>query len=381
MRSRRKGKKKLIIVGILLILVLVFGKFIWQAAQLTPMLFDLLFKKEITLKKADNNINILLLGIGGGKHDGPNLSDTVIFVNIDPRNKTVSMVSIPRDLWVPDLNAKINSAYAFGEEKQKGGGLILAKAVVSRIVGQPIDYGFRIDFDGFIKAVDLMGGLDVTVDRVLDDYEYPIEGKEEDTCGHTPEEVDALATASSQLEAFPCRYKHLHFDKGLQHMDGKTALEFVRSRHAVGEEGSDFARSKRQQKIITAFKNKAFSLGTIFNPTKLLGLYSTLQDSIDTDIKQEEFDDFIRLAQQMKDTRIQSLAVDQGDPEEERDGLLTTPVDTSEFRGQWVLIPAAGNGDFSEVHAYLNCKLKNLDCPSPTPSPEVTPTGTQQRTR
>ena len=68
-------------------------------------------------------------------------------------------------------------------------------------------------------------------------------------------------------------------------MDGKTALTFVRSRHAEGEEGSDFARSKRQEKIIQAFKDKLFSFQTIINPAKIISLYDILKDSIDTDIK------------------------------------------------------------------------------------------------
>ncbi len=273
-------------------------------------MFQLLFNKNIDLKKTTNNhINILLLGIGGGNHEGPNLTDTIIFMSIDPKTKKIDLFSIPRDMWVPDLRAKINTAYAYGEEKEKGGGLKLAKAVVKKILGQPVDYGIRIDFDGFIKAIDLVGGLDITVDNVLDDYEYPIAGKENETCGHTEEELIELATASSQLDAFPCRYKHIHFDKGPQHMTGKSALEYVRSRHAQGYEGSDFARSRRQEKVITAFKNKVFSIETFFNPTKLLGLYGTLQDSIDTDIKQDEFDDFIRLAPQLKRGKMERAKI------------------------------------------------------------------------
>lgn len=361
-------KKTFLLIGIILV-VLLCGRLLFGALQLSPFFFQLLFNKNIDLKKTtSNHINILLLGIGGGAHDGPNLTDTVIFMSIDPKTKKIDLVSIPRDLWVPDIPGKVNTAYAFGEEKVKGGGLKLAKAVVSKILGQPVDYGVRIDFDGFVKAIDLVGGLDIYVDNVLDDYEYPIEGKENETCGYTEEELITLATASSQLDAFPCRYKHIHFDKGLQHMNGKTALEYVRSRHAEGQEGSDFARSKRQEKLINSFKNKVFSLETFFNPAKILGLYGTLKDSIDTDIKQDEFDDFIRLAQQLKGVKMQSATIDIGDEAQSREGLLEHPLDPTPFGGQWVLAPKAGNGDFSEIQKYVRCYIAGT-CPTPTPTP------------
>src|SRR6202044_4061424 len=98
----------------------------------------------------------------------------------------------------------------------------------------------------------------------------------------------------------PCRFKHIHFNKGEQHMDGETALEYVRSRHALGPEGSDFARSKRQEKVISAFKAKLFSAGTILNPIKMVDLINTLNGSLETDIKQSKYGNFIQLGQEMK---------------------------------------------------------------------------------
>ncbi|EKD86324.1 MAG: cell envelope-related transcriptional attenuator, partial [uncultured bacterium] len=136
------------------------------------------------------------------------------------------MISLPRDTWSSDIKGKINKAYSDGEETRHGGGLVLAKTVVSKITGQNVDYGIVIDFSGFINAVDLMGGLDINVDKTFDDYEYPLTGKEDDPCDNKPEDLEKLATASSQLEAFPCRYEHLHFDRGMNHMDGETALKF-----------------------------------------------------------------------------------------------------------------------------------------------------------
>lgn len=330
-----------------------------------------IFNDSIDLKKQDERVNILLLGIGGGKHDGPNLSDTIIFASIDPKMKTISLVSIPRDFWDPDLDAKINTAYAFGEEREENGGLQLSREVVEKITGQKIDYVLRIDFAGFVKAVDLLGGLDITVERELDDYEYPITGKETDTCGVSEEKFDELATASSQLEAFPCRYEHVHFDPGRQHMDGETALKFVRSRHAIGVEGSDFARSMRQEKVISAFRDKVFSLGTILNPVKIVSLYDVLSDSIATDIKESEYDDFIKLAKKMEGSKTQSVIMDFGNEDDERYGLLINPPISPEFRGQWVIIPRKGNGEYEEIHEFIMCTLRGDIC-------EVTNTGIRE---
>lgn len=363
--------KKIIIVIFVVIFLALFSRLIFEGLKLTPVLFQLLFDKEIKIKKAQakTNINLLGLGIGGGRHDGPNLTDTVMFININEEKNTVTLVSIPRDLWVPEIKAKINTVYAYGEERKKGEGLTLSKKALSGILNQPIDYGIRIDFDGFVKAVDLIGGLNIEVEHVLEDYEYPIAGSEIDTCGHTEEEVQILATSSAQLEAFPCRYEYFHVSSGLQHMDGETALKFVRSRHARGTEGTDFARSKRQAKVISAFREKILSLETLLNPIKVMSLYDTVRENIDTDIEQMEFDDFIKLFQKMRGAKIKSIVLDFGDETTKRPGLLTAPMDATEYKNQWVLIPRLGNGDFSEIQKYINCEIKGDNClitPNPT---------------
>lgn len=347
-----------------LFLIAVLGlEVIVKTGSVSPFLFQLLFNKNIDLKKGDQNtINVLLLGIGGGKHEGPNLSDTIIFASLNIKDSKVALISLPRDVWSFDIDSKINTAYAKGEAKKKGGGVLLAKSVVGKITGQNIDYAVVIDFSGFVKAVDLMGGLDINVERSFDDFEYPIAGKEDDPCENESEDLEKLATASSQLDAFPCRYQHLHFDKGRGHMSGETALKFVRSRHAKGKEGTDFARSQRQEKIIKAFMDKAFSLQIIVNPTKIIGLYNAVEQSIDTDIQENEFDDFIKLAQRLQKARIQSVIIDYGDQENDRGGLLTHPPIDDKYNFEWVLIPRTGNEDYSEIHEFIRCKLTQEEC-------------------
>lgn len=353
---------KKILISLFLTLILVLEVVI-KGGNISPLLFQLLFNKNIELKKTTpDKINILLLGIGGGSHEGPNLTDTIILASLNTKDPKVTLISLPRDIWSEDIQGKINRAYSDGEKARRGGGLPLAKSVVGKITGQNVDYGGVIDFSGFTKSVDLMGGLDIEVERSFDDYEYPIEGKEDDPCDNDTSELEKLATASSQLEAFPCRYEHLHFDKGKNHMDGATALKFVRSRHAKGVEGSDFARSQRQEKVIKAFMDKVFSLQIIVNPAKVIGLYDTVKDSIDTDVNQNEFDDFIKLAQKLQKAKIQSVVIDYGDQRNKRGGLLTHPEISERYNYEWVLIPRTGNDNFSEIQEYIRCKLVRDEC-------------------
>jgi polyisoprenyl-teichoic acid--peptidoglycan teichoic acid transferase len=358
-----KMRKKVIAIGLLLFFVILFGRLIIEGAKWSPVFFQYFFQKEISLKKTENRVNVLFLGVGGGKHEGPLLTDTIIYASIDPKLQKVTLVSIPRDLWLPDIKSKVNTAYAFGEEVKRGGGLLLTKKVVEKILNQPVDYVLRIDFNGFIKAIDLIGGIDVNVEKSFEDLEYPISGKETDDCGFTGEEFEKRATSSAIPEAFPCRYEKISFRQGPERMGGNRALKFVRSRHAIGSEGTDFARARRQEIIIEAFSKKVFSLNILLNPNKLMGLYDVFQDSIDTDIEQKEYDDFIKLAQKMESAQTNNVIFFYSDPYSEKQGIFINPPASKAYNNQWVLIPRLGAGNFSEVQKYVECEIKTGNCP------------------
>lgn len=360
-----------IILGALLVIMTIK---LWPfLSEFFPTATHVLFHPGAALKEVNGKTNVLLLGIGGGSHDGPNLTDTIIFASIDWKKNTVTLVSIPRDLWVPNLQTdsgvkKINEAYA-------AQGLSLAESTVGSVVGQQIQYGIRLDFQGFVDAIDQIGGIDVTVANTLDDYNYPLSGKEDDACGHTPEEIKTFtATPSAEVDNFDffsCRYKHLHFDVGQQHMDGETALEFVRSRHGVGSEGSDFARSARQQLVIEAARNKMIS-SALFSPGKLLGLYGILKGSIDTDMTSTDLGLFLDKLPTLKNAKVITAVVDLGDYLTQRAGLLQLAPIEPMYDNLSVLIPRVGNGDFSEIHAFVTCEITKGNCTvSQTP---VTPT-------
>lgn len=384
--QRRKPARRRVFFALLVAFILIFGVLFWKSSAILALLWNTGVDQVTHLNAPpEKPVNLLLLGIGGGTHEGPDLTDTIIFMHIDPVHKRMTLVSLPRDLWINDMNAKINATYTFASEKNPGSGLSVMESEVGKILGQHIDYGVKIDFGGFVKAVNIMGGLDIAVDRTFDDYAYPITGNEDATCGLTEDQIasDSAAIASgsaTELESFPCRYKHIHFDQGAMHMDGETALEYVRSRHALGPEGSDFARSKRQQKVISAFKAKVFSVGTLLNPVKVIDLVNTLQGSLETDIKQEQYSDFIRMAQELKGVKIGSSVIDMGDSETNRLGLLTNPTDATPYGGAWVLVPRAGATDYSQIQQYVSCEIASGNCivgensimtPTPVPTKAV----------
>jgi anionic cell wall polymer biosynthesis LytR-Cps2A-Psr (LCP) family protein len=284
----------------------------------------------------------------------------MMVVSIGAKAEDVVLISIPRDIWVEDLRAKINTAYAYGEEKKEGEGLPAAKKTVSEILGIPVHYGLRIDFSGFEKAIDLVDGIEVGVERAFDDFEYPIAGKEEDLCGLRIEEekeatgaakikiIDATGSAIPEgIDPFECRYEHLHFDAGLKKMNGETALKYVRSRHGTNSEGSDFARSERQQKVIMAFKNKVLTIETLLDPKKIISLSQNFGQTVDTDIKSEETAAFLKVLKLVQSQPPRTLVLSSvGD-----DALLENPQTSEKYNNGWVLIPKGG--DFQRLQGKV----------------------------
>lgn len=313
--------------------------------------FSVVLPSRQEIKNTNGRTNILLLGTGGAAHDGPNLTDTIIVASVKTKfdvNENASqfpivLISIPRDIYINSLG-KINLAYSIGAEKGNGAGLILTKGAVSEITGIPIHYGARVDFSAFEQIVDILGGLDIKVENSFDDFQYPKSGKENDTCGLTPEEIVQIMNTPDPETGFPCRFERLHFDAGMQHMDGSTVLKFVRSRHAQGDEGTDFARSKRQQIIIAAIKTKIFSTDTFLHPDKIEQIYNLVAKHIDTDIESGQVNNILKLALNYRGSKFENVVL-------ETDFLDNPPIDE---RG-WILIPKSGNWD--QIHKYIKKRI------------------------
>ncbi len=296
------------------------------------------------LKSTSDRTNLLLLGMGGAGHEGADLTDSMVVLSFSHTSKKITLISIPRDIWVDSMKAKINTAYHYGQEKQpNGGGLILSKSAVGEITGLPIHYAFAIDFDGFKKAIDLVGGVDLSIDRTFDDYKYPIAGKE-----------NVLPESD--------RYEHLHFDQGPAHLDGTTALKFVRSRYAEGEEGTDFARSLRQQKVIEAFRNKLLSQKVILNGRKLEELFGLYSQFIKTDIQKDDYPPLAKLFLTSDTSSLKSIPLT-APTETPPSGaaspsaafnILQNPKFHAPYGGQYVLIAKDNNWEALKQYVQNN---------------------------
>lgn len=278
-----------------------------------------------------DRVNVLLMGIGGAGHEGPQLTDTILLASYQPSTGKVGLLSIPRDMAVtiPGYGErKINGANAYGEAAASGSGPRLASTVVEQTFGQPVDYYVRVDFDGFAKLIDTLGGLDVYVDHSFVDVNYPILGKEDTNCGSV--ETASPGAESAMQPVYGCRFESLSFREGWNHMDGSTALKYVRSRHGTNGEASDFARSRRQQKIILAVKDKVLSAGTLLNPVRLNELRDTLQKNIATNFETWEL---LRLAQVFNGFDTSKLSTRVLDASDD------SPLYATSLNGAYVLLP------------------------------------------
>lgn len=388
------------IVAVLLILVGI-GAFMLAGGNKpgSSSVFNYVLGRETTLEEDQGRINVLLLGMAGGKHDGATLTDTIMVVSYDLKAQKAVLISLPRDLWISKHQAKVNTLYQTG--LGSGQGLQFAREEIGQLLGLKIPYAVRVDFAGFTKAVDLVEGLDVGVARSFDDYFYPVTGKENDLCEYKEEEVEIdeekakelnikagrikvlldkegkIATAAAepgkniiytddQANAFfACRFEHLSFKKGLVHMDGETSLKYVRSRHGLNGEGSDFARSKRQQQVLQAFKNKILSFKTLLDVGKIVELGRTFGKSVESDIPQDRYLDFVKLVQKTETSK--SVVIDASGTSP----LLITPTEGN-FGGAWVLMPP--DDDFSRIQQFI--KDSFLDDLEATKSANVLPTAT-----
>lgn len=298
--------------------------------------------------KNGTNVNILLLGYGGAGHDGAYLTDSIMVASINPSKKNISLISLPRDLWVSipsdakySTHGKINSAYEIGvdalnyqgrDDKYKGkeGGGNMAKDVIGNVLGLQIDYYVTIDFDGFKNVIDDLGGVDVNVQNSFDDYYYPSGDKNVDG-------PDCVAEMNTQTT---CRYWHVHFLKGVQHMNGATSLEYVRSRHALGVEGSDFSRSQRQQNLILAVKQKATQIGSI---TKAFDIMDSLSNNIQTNLTITDTRDLLTT---LKGWNLNSIIHDAITD----DNFLKSTYSSD---GQYILIPRTGQDNYTDIQDYV----------------------------
>lgn len=223
-------------------------------------------------------LTILLIGVDHPE-GGASRTDTIILVNIDPVTKKAAMLAIPRDLKVviPGYGInKINAAFALGEyNKLPGGGAGLLIRTIEANLGIPVASFAQIDFGGFTKMIDTVGGVTVDVPYPIKDDAYPADNYQ---------------------------YQRIYFHAGWQHLDGTRALEYARTRH----QDTDAGRSRRQEQILLALRQKAISLNLL---TKAPDLIREFGDTVRTDISPSDALRLARLASQMPQANISQYSL------------------------------------------------------------------------
>ena len=324
--KRKKNHKNIVI------LVLIFVLGIWGVNAFHKYNFQNFIFKSIASNLETDELgytNILIVGMGGLGHDGQDLTDTIILAGIHSKESKGYLFSIPRDLYInhPEIiPQRINSIFANNEYKiGENGAFKLLEKAVSNITNIPIHYHVGVNFEAVTDIVDALGGVEVFNENLIYDPFYP-----------GPNYTFETFT----LKAGPVK------------LDGNTALKFIRSRKTT----SDYDRSRRQQQLIAALKNKAQSAEILTNPIKLKGLYNALMKNIKTNI---QVDDIIFLASTLKNFEIgklQNLVIN--DDPTSKGGFLFVPP-KSEYKQAFVLLPI--DPKYSYIQQYLDIHRKFTD--------------------
>ncbi|MET7984673.1 MULTISPECIES: LCP family protein [unclassified Streptomyces] len=288
--------------------------------------------------KVDNGSeNILVLGsdtrsgtnkkLGGGSDDGSARSDTAMIVHVYKGHKRASVVSVPRDTLVrrpscTDSKGTVHGAVSsamFNSAYSTGGAACAVKTVES-MTGIRMDHYIEIDFSGFQKLVDDLGGVTVTTTKAISDHE-----------------------------------SHLHLAAGSHSLNGKQALGLVRTRHGVGD-GSDLGRIQLQQAFMKALVDQVKHVGLLSNPKKLYDLADTATKTVTTDSDIGSVADLASFAGGLKGIGSSHMK------------MVTMPVEYDPSDGNRVLVDKA--------KAELVWKALKADRPIPKAATEGTATGT-----
>ncbi len=231
-------------------------------------------------------VTVLLLGIDErAQESGPFRTDTMMMLTLDPVAKHGGVLSLPRDLWVPIPgynDGRINTAHFLGDlYGYPGGGPALARETVEYNLGVPIDYYVRVNFEGFVTLVNLIGGVDIYVEKVIHDPTYP---------------------------DYHYGYDPLHIEPGWHHFDGEMALKYARTRHG----SSDFDRARRQQQVMLAILERVTNLNLLPDLARNAPkLYETIQASVQTDLALDQMMALANVALQVDRAQIRFGVIDQ----------------------------------------------------------------------
>lgn len=340
-------RKKLIISTILIVIVSVgsYGGWLLSKANeavaqtgVTGSIVDLL-SPEALAGEETGHVNILLAGNSSDDpgHSGALLTDSIIILGIDTIHNTASIMSIPRDSWVAIPNngyAKINAAYSLGEAQHfteaglsAQGGMGLLEKTIENSFGISINHSALINYQAFKEAVDLVGGIDVTIEST-------------DTRGIFDPNI-AVYDGGPLLLA-----------NGVQHLDGQTALNLARARNsptydgriAYGLPGGDYDRAMYQRKMLIALANKLSTKINLTNPSEVTKLLAIFGNNTKMNFNMGNLRRLYDLSKLIKTESITQVSLTG------TGGML---VGSTSASGQWILVPNSADGTYSNIATFL----------------------------
>jgi len=331
-RPRRRRKGCLITSLVVLLLVCIIGVLTITTAQ-RVLAFGSAISTQSPLSTqtsymgTGDRVNLLVMGFGGSGHDGAYLTDSMLVMSLLPQSHHTTLISVPRDLWVqipPGSGQyhKINASYEYGSNNNAkpadGGNAAAAK--ISLVTGLDVKYWLTINFQGFREFIDSIGGIDVYV----------------------PDSFTANYPANDDPNINPNWIK-VHFSKGMQHMNGETAIRYARARYVLDNpaEGTDFARSARQQIMIKAALSKVKQMSTW---PSLYNALNALQHTIYTNMS---LADLMQFALKMDLTNAHRVGLS-------NQNVLTSGTAPD---GEYILKPA--NGNWQAIVDYVKQQLYN----------------------
>lgn len=300
---------------------------------------DTSFNESLVKNTSDSEqppINILFLGIVGEGSRGALLTDSIFILHLNPLlNKKISIISIPRDLWVQIPNRssamKINNLYELenrGKKFPESNSFNLIKQKIEEITGLPLNYVAVVDLEGFKKLVDILGGIDIWIEKDIIDPNL--------VNPHNPSEI-------------------FHLSAGWRHLDGDLTVKFIRTRYAP--EG-DFYRIEHQQQIIAAIKNKLTKLADVWNLITWLKIWQSLRGHYVTNLNFNTVWYIFTLIKNVPVSQIEYIKLTNRPPDELLiSSSINTQNNSSEEQKIYILIPSQGFENYNKIHEYLKEKI------------------------
>lgn len=328
----------LLAIGIFIILVIAIATYIGFKAKdyidvftsntnTTPTQLYNEVKLGYNNPSQEKYLTFLILGLDQRENGNSLLTDTIMLITVNSESGNYLLLSLPRDLWIEDLETKINALYYYGQEYDPENPTKLVEETIENMLGWEINYTAILKMDEIKNLIDMVGGVEVDVERSFTDHHFP------------DEEGGGEMTIS--------------FEQGKNYFDGERAMQFIRSRQSEDEiEGTDEARQIRQKKVILALKNKLLKDASLWlNPVLSANIYNYIFNELEITPKLN----LQTLASYWKVAKNIFLKGEQKELELKwkGDNSILTPSKDKKW-GSWILIPKSGGWESIKNFYYSN---------------------------